>query len=535
MASSRVTHRSRVSRGICHLPPEVLSMIFLEVQTTENALEVPELNEAPHRTPWQESMGAPAWTDVLFVCRLWHEVALGCSSLWTQMVNPSVEWAEECLSRSAAIPLVLNSTRQWMKKIKLSVIAPDAYMYTKLIDILTSEPAPLLEYLSLWQLAPDSHEVHGDFQLDPLFSGHTPSLRRLRIDMPSCYFALHSPMFLSLTYLMMKLGSRYGSENLLVALENWKQLQTLILWYSLPSHDTDSASPDYELLVPANRIELPNLQQLRLCDTSSRLQSFLSHTLIPTSALLHLNSVIAPIPGNPQEEQSNLASATTDMLSSIPLDITETIKAVYLCPSSVDSQLCMTALSEDELRAENGEVLVPDKGLDPDEDNRVMVDDAFYAKLLLQLQNDEAHDMSHPSCFEAIFKGLRFSGLRSMRLDGCHTYSTHTWIEVFKTINNLLDLEMCFKENDTANEVIKALGTEISTNGDDHLILPKLTKLLVQHPVNFPRSTREHLATMLAIRHRYSGLKLHKLNMVNKKEFDEAILAELSSHVDNAL
>ncbi|TFY57549.1 hypothetical protein EVG20_g8501 [Dentipellis fragilis] len=567
VTSSPLAHIPRVSQPpVYRLPPEILSMIFLDFQYTEGALLVPYLDDAPHRTPWQESMGAPAWTDVLFVCRFWCDVALGCSSLWARVVDPSVKWAEVCLRRSAGIPLTLRLNAEEededaecvsagavfsegihrVRKLSVKVQGVDAYM--DLIDSLMCEPAPLLEYLCIDKSVVDVLPAYGELdddpqiKLSPLFEGHTPRLRKLRIQAGYFFFPLDAPMFRSVTFLRISMGGGYGTEKLLFALENWKQLQTLSLSYALPGEN----DPDTGDLLPAptHRVELPNLRHLRVVDSGSCTQRFLRHLAVPSSALLDVCSSVSLRTGDPFQEEPHVAPFIEDLLSSIPSNIMDPMTSLHLHPQNTSFIID----ARPELWDEKTDASMLAQRWDPDEDDDCddTADCPFKTKLNIDIclshayilnydldsnEKELCRSMTCPGYFKALFAGQHFSGLRDLTLDGCFTYSVHTWAEVFKTLNGLEQLSMTAAEQHTADELVKTLGVQVSRDGvDGCLILPTLANLTLSQPARLSTSAQENLLMVLRSRHLYSGSRLAKLRVSGMEDFEEAILTELRYH-----
>ncbi|TFY57552.1 hypothetical protein EVG20_g8499 [Dentipellis fragilis] len=560
VTSSSLAHIPRAMQPpVYRLPPEILSMIFLAFQYTEGALLVPARSDAPHRTPWQESMGAPAWTDVLFICRFWREVALGCSYLWARLVDPSIQWAQECLRLSTAVPMTLRLNAEEGDKDaerarafaaivfsgsidrlqKLSVRVQTYEALTNIIFALMNGPAPLLEYLCLDKDSVMLEEGGGvgkdpELRLDPWFEGRTPKLRKLRIQAAYCFLSLASPMFSSLTYLRICISGGEGMDDLLTAMGNWKQLETLILAQSWPG--AVEPDPHNPLPLPTRSIELPNLQQLRVRDTAFSVQCFLGHLLIPASTLLDIDGTVYPLDGEPHQPRAHEMNAMQELLSSIPPTIMAPITDMYLLPSA-DKIII-------DVRPEAwGRGFTLDQGGDPDEDEDedidTLIDGPFETKLHIAIarfshpdDDDDVSEIRTRGYLEAVFIGSHFSGLRNLILDVCWTYSVYTWAEVFKTLNNLQGLAMLPARHHTTEELVKTLALRISTDGvNEHLILPNLSKLALWQPTTrFQASAQENLLMVLRSRHLYSGSRLAKLRVSGLEDFETATLIELRYH-----
>ncbi|KAA1472740.1 hypothetical protein DENSPDRAFT_839098 [Dentipellis sp. KUC8613] len=443
---------------------------------------------------------------------------------------------DRCISAGVIFSGSINRIR------KLSINVHGIAAYMCLIDTLMRGQAPLLEYLRV-----DKDTDTGPFlfwdgkqpKSPVLFEGHTPKLRKLRIEATDI-FPLNAPLFSSVTYLRMGLGNGHLPENLLSALENWKQLQTLILSHTL----RDKYNPRLRDPLPAliHSVELPNLRLLRVHESYPCIQRFFHHLVLPASTLLDVNSPMSlriedSSSGNPQ-----VVRFIRNLLSSMPSNIMSLMTSLYLHPPKTSFLID----ARPELWDENIVPSMLDQPQDPDEDDDLddAVDGPFTTKLRICVPLYRNFFLAHEAeqrirrniaCedyFKALFAGRHFSGLRDLTLDGCFSYSVHMWIEVFDILNGLQRLSMTAAEHHTTDELVKTLDVQlVSRHGAGGcLVLPNLASLTLSQPTRPHISAQRNLLKVLDFRHSHSSSRLAELRVSNVEDFEEEILVGLRDH-----
>ncbi|TFY70799.1 hypothetical protein EVG20_g2213 [Dentipellis fragilis] len=529
---------------ISRLPIEMLCMIFSALQLTEGALLVPDLDVAEHRSPWQNSVRAPSWTDVMFVCRFWGEVVLACPSLWKLMINPSLEWEEECVRRSRNAPLTLmvdttttvgeietdgdrafedsptwsDGARRRLEELSITTRSLDQYQ--KLLHSLTCDPAPRLRYLCLEHIAATPR--HYDVVSSPLFKGHTPNLRTLFIKSPYFQLSPKDPIFSSVTYLRIDSGAKWKDtpmSEFLTVLESWTQLRTLILQDSFPTSEVNGQSQLYPLPQPGRKVALPNLRQLRLQGRRAHhMQYFLSHISIPKSVLDLCCHVGTKSRRNPLQEQVDPAALIEGLLSHVPQHLVKSTTNLAMAAGTSSDHKFFNIVSLPNLWKKGEAMFMQDPEFHPVE-SRVgghAINHLFKAELLISLRHSEGKRLDQePKNFETIFTTLRLSHISALEFHRCYEYPKSTWVTVFKTLNNLRYLILAVQPGHAVG-TLEALG-EADEQGD--LILPNLEHFqLMQTSLDLP--TERELNAMLESRRRRSGLLLHSLGIHLEQYFD---------------
>lgn len=176
------------------LPEESLSHIFrFVVEDTENPNG--RFLYGPNKTP-------PCFT-LSHVCKLWREVCLSNSTLWTKIDCSSTNFTRELLARSKEAPLIVEDTRNLYtdkNAVRVNLALPHIsrirelclkHKIKKLSDLFSrlATPAPLLERLSVENATYE--EVLEGFT-EATFAGVAPKLRFLsfqncwpsRLDLP---------------------------------------------------------------------------------------------------------------------------------------------------------------------------------------------------------------------------------------------------------------------------------------------------------------------------------------------------------------
>ncbi|THH30376.1 hypothetical protein EUX98_g3836 [Antrodiella citrinella] len=147
--------------------------------------------------PHETSFGSYPWMGVAQVCQFWRDVALTSAILWTNISTRYPKSALACVERSGDASLSLfvyhNSSRDNVASVLEAMlpnikrlrrlIVPSNYLRTsddnihELLRPLMEVPAPMLEVLETDKVRAEP----GWVTMPTVFTGHTPSLTRLRI------------------------------------------------------------------------------------------------------------------------------------------------------------------------------------------------------------------------------------------------------------------------------------------------------------------------------------------------------------------
>ncbi|EGN96756.1 hypothetical protein SERLA73DRAFT_161770 [Serpula lacrymans var. lacrymans S7.3] len=291
--SMRVLRTRRNSLApISRLPPELLSTIFT------HCAHSPHLHE--HAT------FSIRFIKVGHVCRHWRAVALGCPSLWSNLVFSYPRWTDEMLIRSKMAPLVVKVDLTYMtpkvvealqQALKHSIRVKDfkliasKEMMEKLLNQV-SGPAPLLESLSLSNSRYSHYTTESGYPLpEVMFEGQTPRLRRLELF--KCDISWNSALLSGLTHLDIRntaASARPTMSQVLSALERMPSLQVLTLEESLPTlPESVHKLPTIGCVVP-----LQALRSIRLSGRVIDCAHVLAHMSYPSTATLKLACKAGP-------------------------------------------------------------------------------------------------------------------------------------------------------------------------------------------------------------------------------------------------
>ncbi|KAG2343997.1 hypothetical protein BDR05DRAFT_1059259 [Suillus weaverae] len=183
---SRSNGRVPVSR----LPDEILLMVFKHFEE-EKRLNGYDSDDDEVMT---DDIGdAPACLVVTHVCRYWRKVALECPTLWTFISSTPPPWLDVMLERSQKAPLVviytpfsislldgcMDKVLSHLPRIKHLELRAFSYAVGHVMDLLSSQPAPMLEKfkLILYSSLPTTVSTS-----NTIFQGQAPLLRHLEVD-----------------------------------------------------------------------------------------------------------------------------------------------------------------------------------------------------------------------------------------------------------------------------------------------------------------------------------------------------------------
>ncbi|KAG1718229.1 hypothetical protein EDB19DRAFT_1800235 [Suillus lakei] len=246
------------------LPPEILATIFIYTVEEDNYTGTPRC------------CGAPLCLAVTHVCRHWRLVALECPTLWTSINCASPHWVSTMLERSRKAALVITysapaSLRPCFKqilsqlpRIKILQLCSFSSDVNRIIDCLSSQPAPLLQMFKL--------SVQGVIhpKIDAIFQGCAPQLRS--VELVQCNFSW-------------TLGILSGLRTLEVrqTVSSSPTLSQLLLRLGL----LPTSSEDNELF---DKVSLARLKSMALAGFTIRTAiSLFSHLLLPVDVKIALN------------------------------------------------------------------------------------------------------------------------------------------------------------------------------------------------------------------------------------------------------
>ncbi|KAG1842027.1 hypothetical protein DFJ58DRAFT_916319 [Suillus subalutaceus] len=164
---------------ISGLPNEILTVIF-------------EYLEEEERLDGYDSRDIPACVAVTHVCRHWRNVAIECPTLWRFISSSSPFWLDVMLERSKEIPLIvkysipmpleycLEKVLPHLPRIEYLEFRPWSCDVGQVMDLLSSQPAPMLKTFKFWARDPvflPTGPISG-----PIFRGQVPLLRDVEVD-----------------------------------------------------------------------------------------------------------------------------------------------------------------------------------------------------------------------------------------------------------------------------------------------------------------------------------------------------------------
>lgn len=274
---------------ISRLLPEILCRIFDFARPTERMGGVPS-----------------SLVALTHVCRSWRNLAIDCSTLWTDIAITSIPWTDEMLRRSrmsnmtirATIAEFIVSEKQLcshlrnlrvalthMARIKELSIKGHPTCCIRVQPLLADLPvsAPVLESLTISMLG-----CWGEVdrcKLPPKALSDVDSLRQLQLS--RCDVDWESPLFGQLTYLSVEDvsdNSRPSTIQLLIILQRLRGLRHLTLRTCLPidGRNISALSPE------EGSIHLPHLDSLVLSGKLVELEPWLRRMTIPSTSYINL-------------------------------------------------------------------------------------------------------------------------------------------------------------------------------------------------------------------------------------------------------
>lgn len=167
---------------IACLPNEILTNIFKFIEEDE-------------RLDGYDNEDIPACLAVTHVCRHWRNVALECPTLWRFIRSSSPFWLDIMLERSKETPLIvtyaspmpledcLEKVLLHLPRIKYLEFRAWSCDVSHIMDLLASQPAPMLETFKFWARAGDRGALLPMGPISaPIFEGRAPLLRHVKVD-----------------------------------------------------------------------------------------------------------------------------------------------------------------------------------------------------------------------------------------------------------------------------------------------------------------------------------------------------------------
>ncbi|KAI0046070.1 hypothetical protein FA95DRAFT_1421891 [Auriscalpium vulgare] len=272
---------------IARLPPELLVHIFTLCASQDQ----------PGSASDQEG-NFPCylgWIQVTHVSRCWRHTALGCRSLWARInFKLGDDWTREFLDRAGSAPLAfegpLNLPRVDVVLAHLShtraldfmstIEKADSDAFRVLCGALT-EPAPILETLSLWSrpraITPSLPSS--------LFRQYSPRLRTISlINVASFPWNAKLDGIVDLDLVLSRsLAPPPSLNEVLEFIRASPSLEQLSLWHCIPAATQDQA------IAPAERsIHMPSLKSFSLGGDAYGCSTVLKHIAFPSTTHVRL-------------------------------------------------------------------------------------------------------------------------------------------------------------------------------------------------------------------------------------------------------
>ncbi|KIM35829.1 hypothetical protein M413DRAFT_32185 [Hebeloma cylindrosporum] len=240
------------------------------------------------------------WIGITHVCQQWREIALNLPRLWIHLPLMYPDWTKEMIERSKSAGLIVRVSDSYPRKVdalkelllpnfsRFEVLDVQRYVNAHVVEELFEDIKPTsVPHLSTLILSTEErvclfYPLHEWLQIMDSQLLNTHSLKR--VEAP---FTLRWDLglFTGLTHL--KLGHkdssrRYPTSQLkfLDALRRMPTLECLDL--------KDHVLPNVVYLDALEPVDLPNLQDLRLCDWVDIIEFFLVHVSFPATARISI-------------------------------------------------------------------------------------------------------------------------------------------------------------------------------------------------------------------------------------------------------
>ncbi|OAX43277.1 hypothetical protein K503DRAFT_796498 [Rhizopogon vinicolor AM-OR11-026] len=272
------SRRNSLARISC-LPPEILATVFKHIVGGEG------LNN------YTGNYHCPPCLKVTHVCGHWRRVALECPSLWAYIDWISPCWIVVMLERSKKAVLVVSCNastlpRDSLERVlsqlpRIKVLRLHTYLsdIDRVLDHLSSQPAPLLQNFKFSVIGGDSHLASSPMS-DTIFQGQAPQLRGVELTTRSVSWT--SCIFSGLrTLYVRRIGSASSSTlpELLSALTRMPDLERLTL-------ERLSISGGNNVV---DRVPLARLKSIVLSVAIHTSVALFAHLALPDDAKIVLN------------------------------------------------------------------------------------------------------------------------------------------------------------------------------------------------------------------------------------------------------
>ena len=406
------------------LPPEVLSGIFHFL-----SLEEPPCSG-------QQNLG---WIRATHVCRLWRQVALGCSSLWARIsgMPTNVELVSEILARARNLPLDIDIDLDRMSSPKLLLRMLTTHLFhtreLRLQFMSMLESASFQDTCSQEALALEHFELRSVYfpiifhELDgtTLFKGRAPKLRTFSLSLVFIPWSLIPRG--QLTQLKISFINElpaevppYGDLNQLIdLLVNCPDLEVLVLGCCLPSR--------LRQFPHGQTIHLPRLSRLDLIGSSSRVMNLFRMLKLRSSITLHLHC-LSEITSDHNDHLS-LPIVSSYLQSHIGLEF----KSLSVALSDMDRSFNVTASTS-----------LPPSGFDQSDDEFV-------------LSFDRLPEFGRwADLFEQVCKMLPISNLESLSISAPDIIDPVNWVDLF---NRCTKVTTVYASGRGTSSLVRAFAT----------------------------------------------------------------------------
>ncbi|KAG1741098.1 hypothetical protein EDB19DRAFT_1706298, partial [Suillus lakei] len=276
------------------LPPEILTNIF--AYTGGEPYEI-------HTGTQRRHFGAMITTHV---CRRWRQVAIECPTLWTSIDDVPPRWLAILLERSKEAALIVRyilpsslkpcaeQILPQLPRIKVLDLCSPSFDADRILDYLSSQPAPLLQMFRLGVLGSFHPRI-----TDTIFQGRAPQLRSVKLT--RCTFNWSLFIFSGLRTLDVRRIGRASCptlSHLLSVLKRMPDLEQLMLELSSEDEDTDEIE-DTENTELFDEVSLTRLKNIALDGFPIHTTiSLFSHLLLPVDVKIALNLARTESPGS---------------------------------------------------------------------------------------------------------------------------------------------------------------------------------------------------------------------------------------------
>ncbi|CAL1706679.1 unnamed protein product [Somion occarium] len=303
MAVETTDSYPREGSWISRLPNELLEKIFMHLR------DATIINQSTH------ARDAHSWVRVCGVCRLWCEVALQCSALWSYIsgYTKTADQIEMMLKRSKQSPLTVHLNSQSLaigvelldkhdafQRLAVAVLRLDhesAGVEDVEMDRRRAEfDATALRDLTLNYDWPSGDWLRHPARMAPFSSGNLPKLSRLQAK--AARF-LHVLPFLrsTVTNLSLCLIDRPCMAQFVGALKAMPLLQALSLSFALPLLDSGYILPPYHF---------EYVQHLTLIDLTATCAQHLASFSFPSNLLRTFHVICRPFDCSRRQEKEQL-------------------------------------------------------------------------------------------------------------------------------------------------------------------------------------------------------------------------------------